>query len=99
MMQFRLRRIFFLIISGDREIRLLYVLLGTVVCMYIGCVGYLRSATTVVEDRLSPNGKHDAIVVAVNGGGMTGYVTGVSIVDTHSKLLREFSTYAADVIS
>jgi hypothetical protein len=59
--------------------------------MLVGCAAYLRSATTVAQDRLSPNGKHDAIVVAVNGGGTTGYVTAVSIVDAHSKLLREFA--------
>jgi hypothetical protein len=51
---------------------------------------YLRSATTVVQNLVSPDGTRDAIVVVVNGGGMTWYVTAVSIVGTRSKLGREF---------
>ena len=45
----------------------------------------------MVQDHVSPDGKREAIVVVVNGGGMTGFVTAVSIVDAHYRLGREFA--------
>ena len=67
------------------------VLAAAIFCGLVGCAAYLRSATTVVQDYVSPDGKREAIVLVVNGGGMTGYTTALSIVDAHSKLAREFA--------
>jgi hypothetical protein len=75
-----------------QKFRLICCVLVTVIfCGLVGWAAYLRSATTVVQDHVSPDGKREAIVVVVNGGGMTGYTTGLSIIDAHSKLGREFA--------
>lgn len=85
-------RVFLLVMARARKFRLLcWVVAVAIFCGIVGCAAYLRSATSMVQDHVSPDGKREAIVVVVNGGGMTGFVTAVSIVDAHYRLGREFA--------
>lgn len=45
-----------------------------------GCSAYLRWGTTVIGDFVSPDGVQDAVLIVRNGGAMTGYATGISVV-------------------
>jgi hypothetical protein len=55
-----------------------------------GCSAYVRMGTTVIGDFVSPDGMHDAILMARNGGAATGYATGVSVV-SHNPVARQLA--------
>ena len=52
---------------------------------------YLRLATTVIGDFVSPDGKHDAVLTVRNGGAAGGYSTDVSLVRVHIPLARQIA--------
>jgi hypothetical protein len=55
-----------------------------------GCSAYLRLGTTVIGDFVSPDGVQDAVLMVRNGGAMTGYATGISLVH-RNPLARQFA--------
>jgi len=66
-----------------------------------GCSAYVRLGTTVIGDFVSPDGKHDAILMVRNGGAATGYGTGVSIVSSNPlarqmALIRSMNLFVVD---
>lgn len=54
------------------------------------CSAYIRLGTTVIDDVVSPDGVHDAVLMVRNGGAATGYVTGISLL-SHNPLARQFA--------
>ena len=66
---------------------LLVLAVMAVVCLVAG-LAFLKSATQVVADIPSPDGKWDAMLMERNGGAMTDYSTQVSIVPAASRLAR-----------
>jgi hypothetical protein len=56
-----------------------------------GCSAYVRLGTTVIGDFVSPDGVHDAVLMVHNGGAMTGYVTGVSLVHARNPMARQLA--------
>ena len=48
-----------------------------------GCSAYLRLGTRVIGDFVSPDGRHDAVLMVRNGGAATGYSTGISLVSSN----------------
>ena len=54
------------------------------------CSAYLRLGTKVVGDFVSPDGKHDAMLMIRNGGAATGYSTGISVV-SNNPLARQLA--------
>jgi hypothetical protein len=52
---------------------------------------YLRLATTVIGDFVSPDGTHDAVLTVRNGGAAGGYSTDVSLVRAHIPLARQIA--------
>ncbi len=57
----------------------------------IFCGAYLRLATTVIGDFVSPDGMHDAVLMVRNGGAAAGFSTGVSLVRAHNPLARQIA--------
>jgi hypothetical protein len=52
----------------------------SVVLIAGGGSAFVRLGTTVIGDFVSPDGMHDAVLTVRNGGAMTGFATGVSLV-------------------
>ena len=66
-----------------------------------GCSAYLRLGTTVIDDFVSPDGMQDAVLMVRNGGGATGYGTGVSLVSRNPlerqlALIRRMNLFVVD---
>jgi hypothetical protein len=60
--------------------------LGLALCLLLiggACAAYVRLGTTVIDDFVSPDGAHDAILMVRNGGAMTGYSTGIALVSSN----------------
>ena len=57
-----------------------------------GCSAYVRLGTEVIGDFVSPDGMRDAVLMVRNGGAMTGYNTGISLVP-HNPLARQMALF------
>jgi hypothetical protein len=60
--------------------------------------GYLRLATTVIGDFVSPDGMHDAVLMVRNGGAAAGYSTDVSLVRAHDPLARQIALFKSGAL-
>lgn len=79
--------------KNRRALRWSSVVILLVLCTLGACGGYVRLGTTVVANSVSPDGKWDAILVVRNGGAMTGFSTGVSVVKANW-FSRQLALYA-----
>lgn len=59
------------------------------ILMTVASLAFVRSATDVVGDVLSPDGKWDAMLMVRNGGATTDFSTQLSLVRAGSRLARE----------
>ena len=54
------------------------------------CFTYVIRGTTVIGDFVSPDGVHDAVLMVRDGGAVTGYITGISLLP-HNSLARHLA--------
>lgn len=54
------------------------------------CFTYLIRGTTIIGDFVSPDGVHDAVLMVRDGGAVTGYITGISLLP-HNSLARHLA--------